>query len=841
LALITTLAALVIGVLTLVPVESRTAALHNDKIRADWAARAALNHAIAQLTAVISNPANGEADLTFITWQLAAPAQSGSLSPILVISDNSTIHPLISTLNHSINTNDQPALDALFQERHDKDLNQNGLIQTGNDALKFNVKLLELSDNSGTTVARYGYQILDEQARLDPHLHRSAMREHYGLSASEICLSGTRNQPLTKEELAKLLSFPPLPATPLAFAQALSNRQRREQIKHWFGLHTANDEDLIPAGLPDAGKPKYNLNDLATDPNLTPQQRAENIAEIIDRNLPLFKTRDPSLLKESAATQRRYLNRLAASIVDYIDPESCCTAANDGEPAGRGLFPMVVNVAEQYLWTGGDSCHANIQTKTYVQVWNPYTFAVSGRARIKLANRQRVNFGAGIVQPFDDYFPDEITVSVRPNECKVIAFAPVTQTFSSPTPANKPNWNGSPADSADQTTHQPFEFYWNACRADMSRRFPVAPGNANSGMVRNAKTLELNKVHYQVCSIPTYNNGNVVGDPRATYLSNYDWGSVISADSAYAARTYWNGRNPRDEFPFSQDFVNTWAARDYIRANPSAGNAPGKISVAPDEISSAYDETMDANNAPFSIRKGQMESIGELGNIFDPAQAANDGSAPKGGTPASVFVSGGGRTLRIGQPEFAYWDHDGTRAIELLDIFTVNPGSKMRGRININTAPKEVLEALFDNIEIKSDIGAYASDENKISRLNSSRLADAVIAERQKSPFKKLSDLYRILPALNRADAYEPRLGDGANNETPKVMDRAREEAFAKFCNLVAVQSRNYRVYAVGQALAPNGAVAGTTYLEAIVALVPEQNANGKTIFKPKFVHVETH
>ncbi|MDR2462419.1 MAG: general secretion pathway protein GspK [Verrucomicrobiales bacterium] len=833
LAVITSLTALVALALTMARLNLGANARHTDKIRADWAARAALSDATSRLLNAVT--VSGAAGRVFITSQLAPPTEFAGLSPILIISGGGKIHPLISTRIEPFAADDDAAPAALFQERDGANLNRAGLIVSAAPAPDFTVKLLELKNDSGVA-ARYGYQILDEEARLDARLHRAADRDQYGRLPDEIAADGGL---LTQAEQKLLQTFPKLPATPLAFAQALDSSGRREELKHFFGLRGADNEDVIPENMPEAGRPKYNLNDLAADSDLAPRQRAEKIAEIIDKNLPEFKKRDPSLSGESADHQRRYLNRLASSIVDYVDPDTVCTAVNDGEPAGRGLFPLVVSVAEQYLWTGGGV----IQTRAYVQVWNPHTVSVSGRARIKLANRQRVTFGAGIVTPFEDYdtaADDELTV--RPNEFKVIPFAPVSQTFASPTvSAGGPRWAGSPADSADQTTHEPFEFFWNGARVDMNRRAPVAPGVTTSGMVRNAKTLELGKVHYQVTSIPTYNNYNVVGDPRATYLGNYDWGATVSADTSYANSTFWNGRNPRDGvFPYTQDFVTAWASRDYIRANPAPGLAPGGINIAPDQVPSPYDAGRDAPNAPFFIRKNKMISIGELGHIFDPAQANNEGQAPRGGTPASVFVSGGGRTLRVGQPEFSHWDRDGQRALELLDIFTVNPVDadgdypRMAGRININTAPREVLTALFYGIAIKSDEGVA----DAAGKLNAPKLADVIISERQKSPFKKLSDLHRVLPALNRADACQPNLGRGAADEPPLVMDRAREEAFAKFCNLVTVQSRNYRVCAVGQALAADGQVAAVTFLTAIVSLEPEKTDGEKTVFKPRIIYV---
>ncbi|MDR1145792.1 MAG: hypothetical protein LBK71_06625 [Verrucomicrobiales bacterium] len=845
LVILAALTALAVLTLTLARFEARAAALHADKIRADWAAQAALREAMARLTEAIT-AADGQADRVFVTAQLEPPADC-RLSPILIISgSDGKMHPLISSPTQTGAADDAALVAALFAERDGgADLNRHGFIDSGSDAADFTVKLLELTDGD-EPVARYGYQILDEEARLDPRLHRAADREQYGQSAAEIplCVDGTAGALLTAGEMQTLLALPALPPTPLAFAPALDDRQRRERLRPWFGLRGADAEDVIPAGLPEAGRPKYNLNDLAADPDLTPEQRAENIAAVIDRNLPDFKRRDPSLAGETADGQRRYLRRLAASVVDYIDPDTVCTTVS-GEPAGRGLLPLVVGVAEQYLWTGGNDS-AVIRTRVFVQVWNPYTVNVSGTARFRLANRQRVSFGSGIVTPLADYdAAADGEITVRPNEFKVIEFPAASQTFTSPTPAaTGPRWSGSPADAADQTTHQPFEFFWNGARADMSRRPPVGPGAATAGLVRNAKTLARDQFHYQVNAIPTYANRNTVGDPRATFLSNYDWPVTSSADGTYANSTFWHGRSPRDGvFPHTQDFVTTWAARDYVRANPPVGNPPGALNVSPAQTASPYAADRDAPNAPLFTRKGRMLSVGELGNIFDPAQAADDGRAPAGGTPSSVFVSGGGRTLRVGQPEFAYWDRDGMRAIELLDIFTVNDAPadaeypRLAGRVNVNTAPREVLTALLHGIDINADAGALTVS-GSACRLDAARLADVIVSERHTAPFKKLSDLRRVLPALNRADAYQPPLGAGAAAEPPLVMDRAREEAFAKFCNLVTAQSRNYRVYAIGQALAADGAVAAISLLEAIVSVRPVTDGDGRAVWQPEIIYV---
>jgi len=87
------------------------------------------------------------------------------------------------------------------------------------------------------------------------------------------------------------------------------------------------------------------------------------------------------------------------------------------------------------------------------------------------------------------------------------------------------------------------------------------------------------------------------------------------------------------------------------------------------------------------IRKGPMNAIGELGNIYDPVQADDAGEAPKAGGKGreNVFCCGGGRTLRFGQPEFhaanpkSDWDVPGKRALDLIDLFTVKDAGRLPG------------------------------------------------------------------------------------------------------------------------------------------------------------------
>ena len=242
-----------------------------------------------------------------------------------------------------------------------------------------------------------------------------------------------------------------------------------------------------------------------------------------------------------------------------------------------------------------------------------------------------------------------------------------------------PHWDDGPSGNSDQTTHCPFEFYIDGQLADMNRRDPVGPDVAISGMVRFGLSLSDTNNRWQSSFIPTQAsaaNWRFVGDSRATYLCNYDWQTLGNA--GYAIRNSLE-RTAGECFrrvirTLTRIGFNAISSGAIPRSEP----APASIDQTPAQVSTVYDPINDGPAAPAVLANRAMQSIGELGHIFDPAQAADDLSAPKSSEPpVNDKISGGGRTLRIGQPEFRSssthtWDTNGRRAIELLDLFTVN-------------------------------------------------------------------------------------------------------------------------------------------------------------------------
>ena len=288
------------------------------------------------------------------------------------------------------------------------------------------------------------------------------------------------------------------------------------------------------------------------------------------------------------------------------------------------------------------------------------------------------------------------------------------------------------------------------------------------------------------------------------------------------------------------DPMRTWTWRDRVPLNPTTGVQPASILQNPDEIPSPYGRDPFGSEAPFVIRKGPMSSIAELGNVFDPAQVADNGDAPNLGSPKQCkYCCGGGRTLRIGQPEFHVnspelnWDAPGKRALDLIDLFTVKdvgriPGATnvstntgIPGRINVNTAGHDVLTSLFTGV-------AVTSDRRFTNSVISAKAADdltTLIEEHR--PYTRLSDLVILTTNLVNSDNYIPRLSANVPGSSPPiadVFDRAREEAFGKIIGHCTVQSRTFRITVVGEALDHAGKPSARSLLQGVIRVAPDSS-----------------
>lgn len=721
-----------------------------------------------------------------------------------------------------------------------------------------------LRDSGGRAVGRYAYVLADESARLNPSLHLGASGNDpsdWDKGPASLPMTNSSATLFTAQESAGLRRESDLP-TMESLGRGFPEPDDFAAKRHLLTRDPCLLPELIPPDLPEAGLPKYNLNDLATNPawGATPYARATNIAAVIDRNLPNFKFRDPSL---SPAQAGLYLVRLACSIVDYISPDPGPTGPSPEQPLGRDLAPYVTQIAELCTRTAISETNVTIESRFFAEVWNPTTSVIppGGIATLTITNRARVRFGNGIEFPFRDYRENSSPLpAIRPNEFLVIPFPSESQTWDSPLPAREPpQWETGPDGNADGNSHQAFTLSWNGRPVDGSRREGISPGDVAGGLGHLRQTLNNAVPRWQCMMIPTWSRNaddkgeqagadealqpgsyRFVGDPRATFLTTYKWNPVTN----YPSKTLWNGINPAGIMGrgFVLDPAAIWTRRDRVPVDPVRGNPPSGALQTPDRIPSSYGSDKAAAEAPFVMRKGPMNSLAELGNIFDPAQADDDGEAPKAGSPkATLFCSGGGRTLRIGQPEFHYptkkydWDVPGKRSVELIDLFTLRgsgrrpPGAKgqpdagIPGRINVNTAPHEILEALFTGVAVTSD---RRFTKCVISSKSAGQLATLLEKNR---PYSRLSDLRIMTTNLVNAETYLPLLSRNVPGISPPiadVFDRAREEAFGRIIGHCTVQTRSFRIVVLGEALDRAGKTSAQSCMEGILHLSPDASGN---------------
>jgi hypothetical protein len=242
--------------------------------------------------------------------------------------------------------------------------------------------------------------------------------------------------------------------------------------------------------------------------------------------------------------------------------------------------------------------------------------------------------------------------------------------------------------------------------------------------------------------------------------------------------------------------------------------------------------------APAWMANRPLQSLAEIGHIFDPAQWRD--------VELSSFAAdaraGGGITLAIGRPEYAAFDREGRRAAQLLDLFALTPKPQDDlPRININTASREVLRCLIAGQELSRDpqLGPIFPPSHQAV---GDRFADAVIATRNRAPLRSISDLnlIRLHPGQMRnynnpqADT-EPFFGSRLsypNSSQPEDSwdDAGREELFQRVSSLVTFQSKTFRIVVAGQVLNQAGAVIGRKVREYVIEIAPARDEQGAII-----------
>jgi hypothetical protein len=251
----------------------------------------------------------------------------------------------------------------------------------------------------------------------------------------------------------------------------------------------------------------------------------------------------------------------------------------------------------------------------------------------------------------------------------------------------------------------------------------------------------------------------------------------------------------------------------------------------------------DATHAPAVIANVPMTSIGELGHIFDPARSL--------GTSGDVRYSrGGGRTLKVGQPDRfdsadnpgGLWDGNSDSASRdwtawrLTDVFSTTDDLQLPARININGIARD------DGAAFRAALHGYAFHPTPQSgpHIASQQLSDSAIdalvtqaKDRLKNtgtfattagPFAERGEISE-LPIFNSGSQLA-----GASANTSTIYDRGREELFRRVAELITTRGNVFTVYAVGQSLIPKDpnqpkVVTSTSRLRIVFRIDPVWNS----------------
>lgn len=236
-----------------------------------------------------------------------------------------------------------------------------------------------------------------------------------------------------------------------------------------------------------------------------------------------------------------------------------------------------------------------------------------------------------------------------------------------------------------------------------------------------------------------------------------------------------------------------------------------------------------SNNAPLFVRNGAMQSIGELGHITDPARAM-------GSSGNIARARGGGRTLRVGQPELtnaiapwrqAWYTGNQTSASRtwtswrLADVFTAatNTNVVIPGLINPNGALRDngaaLRAALFGLTFLPTSpegaisiAGRPANVTNVVTNMIA-RLTNGNAAGLGAGTLNPLWERGEIseLSVLNSSASSSVAQGTIMSN----AFDRGREELVRRSIEMITTRGSVFTVYAVGQTLQVNTNTATAT------------------------------
>jgi hypothetical protein len=330
------------------------------------------------------------------------------------------------------------------------------------------------------------------------------------------------------------------------------------------------------------------------------------------------------------------------------------------------------------------------------------------------------------------------------------------------------------------------------------------PGEANALTIHNDPGNNVNSLTFKWRSGSLRGNDSLSrsGDPRSLHEQMKVARYITSGDANNQTRFFTEttlGNVSLGQLNGAANYVNPNNWTDYSPAIPAASTA---------------------NLSPYHHLDGPLDSIGRLGDIYDPALFLGAGSTD------ITLVRGGARTLKIGQSErwtniniSGLWDGSETSASRnwtswrLADVFSITNSTNLPGLININGALRDngaALQALaFGLIYESSPGGAQATSGRNLNVGNfvsavRNHLAGGTVDTDPSNDrlFWERGQLGELADSQNRP-LLSSALNTLAGVPLSTTQDRGREELVRRMMDLITTKGNVYTIYAIGQSLNP--------------------------------------
>lgn len=323
-----------------------------------------------------------------------------------------------------------------------------------------------------------------------------------------------------------------------------------------------------------------------------------------------------------------------------------------------------------------------------------------------------------------------------------------------------------------------------------------------------------------------------VGDPRANNEQLKFTEPALASSSSQTRFDTWHSGVSQSDNNQGAPMRSTMGTANTAYVRPDSSDTG---SSRWDEGATSLTMNLLANGGgPAVYRNDRMQSIGELGHIYDPVR--------QGSSAADVEKAlGGGRTLRIGQSEAkvansgqAMWDGNpssasrGWVAWRLVDFFSVTDEVEAKGLVNPNGALRDngaALRALVEGFTFGNS--NEITDQTLLSKTISSNAVAAFIGSLTNYLANSNNPPLLERGQLSELAFFNTNSIDGVSAANfDQVNDRGREELFRRLVEMVTTRGNTFSIYVVGQALAPlpNGTtkVTATTTKRVVVRLMPQ-------------------